>query len=673
MPHLVSFSGRATDEHSKPISGTTGVTFAIYRDQYEGAPLWLETQNVQADKAGNFTAQLGASKSAGLPLDLFSSGEARWLGVRINGGEEQPRVLLLSVPYALKAADAETLGGVPLSAFVLAAPGNGGAAAAIASAPGIGSAALSPNAAVTGAGTVNAIPLWDTGSDIVSSVMTQTGSGTTARIGINTSTPSSTLDVKGASTFRGSVGLPAAGLATATVGKNSYPLNLTAAAFNSGTATSVTQTFRWQTEPVGNNTSTASGSLNLLYGSGSNQPAETGLKLSDKGLFTFAAGQKFPGTGTITSVGLSAPSADFSVSGSPVTGSGTLGLTWKKAPTSANTASAIVKRDASGGFSAGAIAATQLAVSGTIATGQLAASGTITAAGMGLGTTTPTERLDLGNDGNVVISAMPPDDNTPDLVGYNLIGRGAGGVPNKWSIYTAAIGGGFGVPANSFSIYQYPPNQDPGCCLQRFTIFPSAHGASVSTLVVDGEGHLGIGGAPYFPLYVHVPGVGYTAAGFEGFVYTWGDFDTEGCLMTAGTTVAGACVSDARLKKNIQPYPPVLNKLVQLQPVSYNFRADEFPQFHMGTSRTSGLIAQEVEKIFPDMVTTGEDGFRRVNYSQLPYLMLQAIRELKAENDSLREQVSDLAQLRKEVQRLAEVAEKNDGVNGKASASAAKK
>ena len=38
---------------------------------------------------------------------LFASGEARWLGVRINGGEEQPRVLLLSVPYALKAADAQ--------------------------------------------------------------------------------------------------------------------------------------------------------------------------------------------------------------------------------------------------------------------------------------------------------------------------------------------------------------------------------------------------------------------------------------------------------------------------------------------------------------------------------------------------------------------------------------
>src|SRR5258708_37647341 len=42
------------------------------------------------------------------------------MGVSVNGEQEQPRVLLLSVPYALKAADAETIGGLPPSAFVLA-------------------------------------------------------------------------------------------------------------------------------------------------------------------------------------------------------------------------------------------------------------------------------------------------------------------------------------------------------------------------------------------------------------------------------------------------------------------------------------------------------------------------------------------------------------------------
>ena len=42
------------------------------------------------------------------------------------------------------------------------------------------------------------------------------------------------------------------------------------------------------------------------------------------------------------------------------------------------------------------------------------------------------------------------------------------------------------------------------------------------------------------------------------------------------------------------------------------------------------------------MVSTDEAGYKRVNYGELPYLMLQAIRELKAENDELRERIQRL-------------------------------
>jgi hypothetical protein len=154
------------------------------------------------------------------------------------------------------------------------------------------------------------------------------------------------------------------------------------------------------------------GTLNLLFGSGTTAPGETGLKLSSKGLFTFAAGQIFPGTGTgtitgvttatgsgltgggttgtltlsmlktcsanqvlrwsgtawacatiggtgtVTSVALAAPASDFTVSGSPITGAGTLSLGWTVAPTGANTANAIVKRDGSGNFAANTVTAT---------------------------------------------------------------------------------------------------------------------------------------------------------------------------------------------------------------------------------------------------------------------------------------------------------------------------
>ncbi len=121
---LMKFSGALRDRAGNARSGAVGLTFAFYKEQQGGSPLWLEVHNTQLDEQGRYNVLLGSTKSEGLPLELFSSGEARWLGVQLNlpGEEEQPRVLLVSVPYALKAADAETLGGKPPSAFLLADP-----------------------------------------------------------------------------------------------------------------------------------------------------------------------------------------------------------------------------------------------------------------------------------------------------------------------------------------------------------------------------------------------------------------------------------------------------------------------------------------------------------------------------------------------------------------------
>jgi hypothetical protein len=80
-------------------------------------------------------------------------------------------------------------------------------------------------------------------------------------------------------------------------------------------------TFQWQAEALNNDSSTAMGTLNLLYAAGTATPAETGLKLSSQGIFTFATGQTFPGTGTVTSV-----ASGTGLTGGPITGSGTLSI-----------------------------------------------------------------------------------------------------------------------------------------------------------------------------------------------------------------------------------------------------------------------------------------------------------------------------------------------------------
>jgi len=330
VPRLVRFSGTLLDETGKPRTGVAGVTFFFYKDQTGGAPLWMETQNVTLDAKGHYSVLLGSSKPDGLPTELFAAGEARWLGVQPEREAEQPRVLLLSVPYALKAADAETVGGLPPSAFLLASPtinGSAGSANQSSAAASISDPLSTSSNVTTTGGIVNALPLWTTATNIQSSVVTQTGSGSNAKIGINTASPAATLDVKGGTNIEGLLDLPATGTATSRGGKNSQAQDFVASSFNSSTKAAVNQTFRWRAEPTGNNTSNPSGALNLLFGSGTSNPTETGLKISNKGLFTFASGQTFPGTGTITGV-----TAGTDLTGGGTNGNVTLNLDTTKVP-----------------------------------------------------------------------------------------------------------------------------------------------------------------------------------------------------------------------------------------------------------------------------------------------------------------------------------------------------
>ena len=120
VPNLIRYSGTLKDVQGAALSSSTavGVTFSIYKQQDGGAAVWMETQNVTPDASGQYNVILGSTTATGLPDDLFSQQEQRWLGVQVQGQAEQARVLLVSVPYAFKAHEAETLGGLPASAFV---------------------------------------------------------------------------------------------------------------------------------------------------------------------------------------------------------------------------------------------------------------------------------------------------------------------------------------------------------------------------------------------------------------------------------------------------------------------------------------------------------------------------------------------------------------------------
>jgi len=185
VPHVVKFSGALKNAAGTPLSGVVAIRFVIYGDATHGTPLWQEVQNTQLDQQGHYEVMLGSTGSEGIPMELFTSGEQRWLGVQalLPGREEDPRVLLVSVPYALEAGDAQTLGGLPVSAFAKAAPtaavlDAAGSYATAANAvpltvPGTAASGSSSGQAVaTPGGTVNTVPKFSTGSSLVNSQIT---------------------------------------------------------------------------------------------------------------------------------------------------------------------------------------------------------------------------------------------------------------------------------------------------------------------------------------------------------------------------------------------------------------------------------------------------------------------------------------------------------------------
>src|SRR5262245_43416565 len=123
VPRLIQITGAFQPVDGQPPAAVEIVTLSIYADAEGGLPLWQERQTVAIEKTtGRFSLLLGASDPAGIPTEVFVAGDAQWMSLLFEraGEREQPRVRIASVPYALKASDAETLGGLPASAYLRA-------------------------------------------------------------------------------------------------------------------------------------------------------------------------------------------------------------------------------------------------------------------------------------------------------------------------------------------------------------------------------------------------------------------------------------------------------------------------------------------------------------------------------------------------------------------------
>ena len=105
----------------------------------------------------------------------------------------------------------------------------------------------------------------------------------------------------------------------------------------------------------------------------------------------------------------------------------------------------------------------------------------------------------------------------------------------------------------------------------------------------------------------------------------------SGSIRATGSITAN---SDARLKKNIERIENALEKVGQISGYTYNTIYDE--------DRHAGVIAQEIDKVLPEIVNKGNDGLMGVEYGNISALLIEAIKDLKVQNDSLQARLSAL-------------------------------
>jgi hypothetical protein len=159
-------------------------------------------------------------------------------------------------------------------------------------------------------------------------------------------------------------------------------------------------------------------------------------------------------------------------------------------------------------------------------------------------------------------------------------------------------------------------------------IYSNYNGGTVSNIIAAGT-TTGTWG-----LYAYATTVGY-AAYFSGNVYCSGSY----------------LPSDEKLKANIQPMENSLDKIMQLDVMTYNFKTTEFPELNLPANRQNGFIAQNLESIFPELVKLNPakkeqpTEFKAVNYVGLIPVLTEAIQEQQALIEKMQKKIDELEEM----------------------------
>ncbi len=216
----------------------------------------------------------------------------------------------------------------------------------------------------------------------------------------------------------------------------------------------------------------------------------------------------------------------------------------------------------------------------------------------------------------------------PDVIGVTLGGIAVFNFDAGRLISPAAMGGVVRSNTGSASTptFSFATNEATGM------YSPSTNDLSLVTggsdrLFINASGMVGIGtNAPAYNL--HVNG-------------------------SAGGTSAYTNVSDRRYKQDFQAINhdgySAIEKISMLEGLYFTWRQDEFPNKKFQKGRDLGVVAQNVEEVFPEAVMTGGDGFKSVAYSKLVAPLIEAVKELFSKGESDKDELKrELASVKEE-------------------------
>jgi hypothetical protein len=122
-----------------------------------------------------------------------------------------------------------------------------------------------------------------------------------------------------------------------------------------------------------------------------------------------------------------------------------------------------------------------------------------------------------------------------------------------------------------------------------------------------------------------------------------GTNDTDGLIRAENDVIAYA-TSDRRLKENILPILNALDKVKQIQGVTFDWiplTKEQRKILHGNEGHDIGVIAQEIEAVLPELVTTRDNGYKAVKYEKIVALLIEAIKEQQGEIDELKRKINE--------------------------------